>query len=57
MSYTVRISLFLLGATIVAGALGYFSAFFEPWMLEFLVIGLIVLAIEIGRKVLKRDRL
>ena len=57
MSYSVRLSLFLLGAMIVAGALSYFSASFEPWILELLIIVMFVLAIEIGLKVLKRDRL
>ena len=57
MSYTVRLSLFLLGAAIVAGVLSYFSAFFEPWLLELLIIVMFVLAIEIGRIVLKRNRL
>ena len=56
MSYNVRLSLFLLGAMIVA-AVGYFSAFFELWMQELLIIVTIVLAFEIGWMVLNRDRL
>ena len=57
MSYPPRFSLFLLAAMIAAGALGYFSAFFGPWVSVLIVVVMIPLAIEIGRKVLKRDRL
>ena len=57
MSYTVRLRLSLLGAMIVAGAIGYFSAFFVPWVLALLILAMIVLAVEIGRRVLKRDHL
>ena len=49
---------FLLAALAVAGVLGYLSGFFGPWAV---VVGeiqvMILLTIEIGRKVLKRDRL
>ena len=57
MSYRVRFSLFLFVAMIVAGALGYVSAFFGPWVSVLVVVVTIPLAIEVGRKVLKRDRL
>ena len=57
MSYRVRFSLFLLAAMIVASALGYFSAFFGPWVCVLVILVMIPLTIEVGRKVLKRDRL
>jgi hypothetical protein len=57
MSYRVRYSLFLLGAMAVAGPLGYFTAPFGPWVTVPLVVVLIPVVIEVGRKVLKRDRL
>ena len=57
MSYGVRFSLFLLVAMVVAGALGYVSAFFGPWAPVLVVVLAIPVGIEVGRKVLKRDRL
>ena len=42
---------------IVAGALGYVSAFFGPWAVVLIILVMIPLTIEIGRKVLKRDML
>jgi 1,4-dihydroxy-2-naphthoate octaprenyltransferase len=57
MSYPLRFSLFLLVVMIVAGALGYVSAFFGPWVCVLVILVMIPLSIEVGRKVLKRDRL
>ena len=57
MSYRVRFSLFLLAAMIVAGALGYVSAFFGPWVCVLVILLAIPITIEIGRTVLKRDTL
>jgi hypothetical protein len=57
MSYRVRFSLFLLVAMIVAGGLGYVSAFFEPWVTVLVILLAIPITIEIGQKVLKWDRL
>jgi len=57
MSYSLRFSLFLLAAMAVGGGLGYFSAFFGPWVAALVILVTIPLAIEAGRKVLKRDRL
>ena len=57
MSYRVRFSLFLLVAMIVAGALSYASAFFGPWVCVLVILLAIPITIEIGRKVLKGDRL
>jgi hypothetical protein len=57
MSYPIRFSLFMLAAGIVAGALGYFSAFFGPWAVLFGLLLTIPLTIEIARRVLKQDRL
>ena len=57
MSYRVRFSLFLLVAMIVAGGLGYVSAFFGPWVTVLVILLAIPITIEIGRKILKWDRL
>ena len=57
MFYRVRFSLFLLVAMIVAGGLGYVSAFFGPWVTVLVILLAIPITIEIGRKVLKWDRL
>ena len=57
MSYRVRFSLFLLAAIIVASALGYVSAFFGPWVCVLVILVMIPLTIEVGRRVLKRYRL
>jgi len=57
MSYRVRFSLFLLSAMIMAGGLGYISAFFGSWVSVLVVVVTIPLTIEVGRKLLKRDRL
>ena len=57
MSYRVRFSLFLLAAVAVASLLGYFTSFLGPWVSVLVVVVTIPLTIEIGRKVLKRDRL
>jgi hypothetical protein len=54
MSYRVRFSFFLLAAMIVAGALGYFIG---PWAVVLMILVMIPLTSEIGRRVLKRDRL
>ena len=42
---------------IVAGTLGYISAFFGPSVTVLLILVMIPLTIDVGRKVLKRDRL
>jgi hypothetical protein len=57
MSYRVRFSLFLLAAMAVSGPVGYFTAPFGPWTTVFVILVMIPLTIEVGRKVLKRDRL
>lgn len=57
MWYRVRFSLFLLAVMAVAGALGYISAFFDPLVSVLVVVVAIPAAIEVGRNVLKRDRL
>jgi len=44
-------------ACAVASVLGYLSAFFGLWAVVLVVVILIPATIEIGRKVLKRDRL
>jgi hypothetical protein len=55
MSYPVRFSLFMIAAGIVAGALGYISAFFGPWAVLLVLLLIIPLTIETARRVLKRD--
>jgi hypothetical protein len=57
MSYRTRFSLFLLAAMIVAGPLGYISAFFVPWAVVLVILVMIPLTIEIGRKVFNRENL
>ena len=57
MSYRVPFSRSLLAAMIVAGTLGYISAFFGPSVTVLLILVMIPLTIDVGRKVLKRDRL
>jgi hypothetical protein len=57
MSYPIRFALFTLAAGIVAGALGYFSAFFGPWAVLLVLLLIIPLTIETARRVLKSDRL
>ena len=57
MSYPIRFALFTLAAGIVAGALGYFSAFFGPWAVMLVLLLIIPLTIETARRVLKSDRL
>jgi hypothetical protein len=42
---------------IVAAALGYVSAFFGAWVCALVILVMIPLTIEIGQKVIKRDRL
>ena len=41
----------------VTGVLGYLSGFFGPWAVVLVILVMIPLTIEVGRKVLKRDRL
>jgi hypothetical protein len=57
MPYWIIFSLFLVTACAVASVLGYLSAFFGLWAVVLVVVILIPATIEIGRKVLKRDRL
>ena len=57
MPYAVRFSLFLLAALAVTGVLGYLSGYFGPWEVVLVILVVIPLTIEVGRKVLKRDRL
>jgi hypothetical protein len=57
MSYSVRFSLFLLAAMAVSGPVGHFTAPFGPWATVLVILVMIPLSIEVGRKVLKRDRL
>jgi hypothetical protein len=57
MTYPIRFSLFLLAALAVAGVLGYVSAYFGPWAVVLVILVMIPLTIEIGRKEFKRDSL
>jgi len=57
MSYRVRFSFFLLAGMKVTGGLGNFSAHFGPWVCVLVILVMIPLTIEVGRKLLERYRL
>ena len=57
MPYAIRFSLFLLAALTVVGVLGCRSGYFGSWAVLLVILVIIPLTIEIGRKVLKRDPL
>jgi hypothetical protein len=57
MPYAIRFILFLLAALAVTCVVVYLSGFFRPWAVVLVVLVMIPVTIEIGRKTLKRDRL
>lgn len=44
-------------ALAVTGVLGYLSGFVGPWTVVLVILVMIPVTIEVGRKVLKRDQL